>query len=361
MSDFTELCQELEKAAKLQKPFVVYRKPDTPEVDLYIQKDDGIYRFTTENEAGFIFAPFNKEEAAVFFPREKCELFTTVFKTTDRNQSRSEKEAELKSNEDFGQRELYLARVDRCLAFMKNSGTKKIVLSRKEEVRVETLWLSEILGNLLEKYPAAFVYIWYHPAVGMWAGATPETLFSLENGKFTTMALAGTQRIKNDEELIWGLKEQEEQQIVTDYIKNELQGFISSTSQPKTVRAGQVAHICTEMEGSLTKDFGLIQLVNKLHPTPAVCGLPKETARSFILEHEGYDRKFYTGFLGEINRSFGSESSARTHLFVNLRCMELFENKVVLYVGGGITGDSDKEKEWEETVAKSATMKAILI
>ena len=223
------------------------------------------------------------------------------------------------------------------------------------------LLISEILCNLLEKYPAAFVYIWYHPAVGMWAGATPETLFSLENGKFTTMALAGTQRVKGDEELIWGLKEREEQQIVTDYIKTELKGLITRTAPARTVRAGQVAHICTELEGTLTKDFGLIQLVNKLHPTPAVCGLPKETARSFIIEHEGYDRKFYTGFLGEINLSLDSETSAKTHLFVNLRCMELFENKAVLFVGGGITGDSDKEKEWEETVAKSATMRSILI
>ena len=111
----------------------------------------------------------------------------------------------------------------------------------------------------------------------------------------------------------------------------------------------------------MTKDFGLAQLLNKLHPTPAVCGLPKETAKNFILEHEGYDRSFYTGFLGEINLNSGGEKSANTHLFVNLRCMELFEDKAVLFVGGGITNDSNNEKEWEETVAKSSTMKAILI
>ncbi|MDZ7613679.1 MAG: chorismate-binding protein [Flavobacteriaceae bacterium] len=89
--------------------------------------------------------------------------------------------------------------------------------------------------------------------------------------------------------------------------------------------------------------------------------MPKETARNFIMEHEGYDRSFYTGFLGEINLNSGDEKSASTHLFVNLRCMELFEDKAVIFVGGGITSDSIKEKEWEETVAKSATMKAILI
>ena len=85
MSDFTALCQELEKAARLQKPFVAYRKPDASEVRLFIQKDAGLYRFTSEKDAGFIFAPFSKDEAAVFFPREKCELFTAVFERTDKN------------------------------------------------------------------------------------------------------------------------------------------------------------------------------------------------------------------------------------------------------------------------------------
>ena len=95
-------------------------------------------------------------------------------------------------------------------------------------------------------------------------------------------------------------------------------------------------------------------LLNTLHPTPAVCGLPKEAAKSFILRNENYDRTFYTGFLGEININLV------TDLFVNLRCVEIEEGFAKVYVGGGITEESIPEKEWLETHFKTTTIKSIL-
>ena len=91
-----------------------------------------------------------------------------------------------------------------------------------------------------------------------------------------------------------------------------------------------------------------------VHPTPAVCGLPKNEAKVFILENEGYDREFYTGFFGELNLKGSS------NLFVNLRCMQVLKNQLALYIGGGITIDSIPEKEWEETIAKSEVMLKVL-
>jgi len=112
-----------------------------------------------------------------------------------------------------------------------------------------------------------------------------------------------------------------------------------------------------------------------LHPTPAVCGLPKESAKQFILEHEDYNREFYTGFLGELNcettiaprsgrrnienRAY-AVSRTSTQLYVNLRCMQLKNQQAIIYVGGGITEGSNAESEWEETVSKSLVIKSIL-
>ena len=102
-----------------------------------------------------------------------------------------------------------------------------------------------------------------------------------------------------------------------------------------------------------------------MHPTPAVCGLPKDQAKAFIVENEKYDRGFYTGYLGELNSSFGTDSGS-SDLFVNLRCMQidLDKNKnntpVYLYMGCGITKDSIPEKEWSESSNKSTTMKKVL-
>ena len=103
---------------------------------------------------------------------------------------------------------------------------------------------------------------------------------------------------------------------------------------------------------------GLYSLVDLLHPTPAVCGLPKEAAKQFILENENYNRSYYTGFLGELN--MGLQNKNDSHLFVNLRCMEIEKNEAYIYVGGGITKESNPEEEWEETVAKSNIMLKVL-
>jgi isochorismate synthase len=94
--------------------------------------------------------------------------------------------------------------------------------------------------------------------------------------------------------------------------------------------------------------------LDTLHPTPAVCGLPKAAAKDFILQNENYDRCYYTGFLGEIN------TNLKTELFVNLRCVEIIDTFAAIYVGGGITLDSNPEDEWLETSNKTNTIKSVL-
>ena len=91
-----------------------------------------------------------------------------------------------------------------------------------------------------------------------------------------------------------------------------------------------------------------------MHPTPAVCGLPKQSAKDFILQNENYNRDFYTGFLGEIN------ILNKTDLFVNLRCIQIVDNIAYIYIGCGITKDSIPDKEFLETVNKSITMKRVI-
>ncbi|MBT8260061.1 MAG: chorismate-binding protein, partial [Bacteroidia bacterium] len=146
---------------------------------------------------------------------------------------------------------------------------------------------------------------------------------------------------------------------------------ISST---KTVQAGKLLHLQTDINASL-RDNNLEELIKSLHPTPATCGLPKDKAKAFILEHENYNRSYYTGFLGELNFKVKSSRNSNrrniennayvsikneTNLYVNLRCMQIKQNKAMIYVGGGVTKDSIPEKEWQETVNKTKTMKNVL-
>jgi isochorismate synthase len=97
-----------------------------------------------------------------------------------------------------------------------------------------------------------------------------------------------------------------------------------------------------------------------LHPTSAVCGLPKKEAKEFILQNEGYNREYYSGFLGELNIDFVTFKTLQTDLFVNLRCMKIIKNKASLFVGCGITKESNPLDEYMETVNKSMTMKKII-
>jgi isochorismate synthase len=96
------------------------------------------------------------------------------------------------------------------------------------------------------------------------------------------------------------------------------------------------------------------QVLHSLHPTSAVCGMPKQEALSFILEKEGYNRAFYSGFLGPVHLQ------GQSNLFVNLRCMQLQKTSAILYVGAGITQDSIPCAEWDETVLKSKTLLSVL-
>jgi isochorismate synthase len=210
--------------------------------------------------------------------------------------------------------------------------------------------------KLVQLYPTTFVYCFYHPKVGTWLGATPEQLLKANDTEFQTIALAGTQKDAGSNEVVWPKKEQEEQQFVTDYIVEKVKNVASEivVSKPYSLKAGSIWHIKTDITGTLNSSSSLQQVIQLLHPTPAVCGLPKEQSKEFILENENYDRKFYTGFLGELN------IKNQTDLFVNLRCMEIEVAQAHLFEGCGITKDSIPQNEWEESNNKSLTMKRIL-
>ena len=241
---------------------------------------------------------------------------------------------------------------------IKTGVIKKIVLSRFEKVELKEYNTLALFGELLKSYKNAFVYCWFHPKVGLWLGATPESLLKVDGQKFETMSLAGTQLYQGSLDVKWNGKENEEQQIVTDFIVDSIKPLVHviKISKVKTIRAGNILHLMTKISGTLITDLNSIEnLLKALHPTPAICGLPVNSAKKFILKNEHYNRAFYTGYLGELNIKNKSD------LYVNLRCMQIKGNESIIYVGGGITNDSIPESEWEETVNKSNTIKNVLL
>ena len=350
---------ELERVYQSKVPFVVYRKPDEDLVTAFVQRTKELYELKSYDEVGFVFAPFNTQEKKVLFPFDKCDSLSVSIidsKLLEIYEIQTKKSTFENIDDSNDLKEKHIAIVQKAIDFIKNKHAQKIVLSRKESFKIENLDVIDIYKKMLLAYKNAFVYLWFHPEVGLWMGATPEKLITVEKGNFKTMALAGTQKNLGTTSVVWQNKEKQEQQFVTEFILNNLKDSIENleTSEPFTVQAGNLLHLRTDISGKLKSANSLENLINSLHPTPAVCGLPKAIATAFILEHEGYHRSFYSGYFGELN------IHNTTNLFVNLRCMQLKNSLVSIYVGGGITLDSIPENEWEETVSKTQVMKKVL-
>lgn len=359
-----------------QLPFVAYRKPNQTCISAILQNNDAINYCQDFTNSGFVFSPFENIENTIIFPLNKCKIVEVkdgiILGETEHSQSIFN----LKNREKAKQFHINL--VETAVKAIKNESFKKVVASRVEQFPFNCSETISLFKRLLSHYKTAMVYCWYHPKVGLWLGATPETLLRIEGNRLQTMSLAGTQPYVNIPNIAWQNKEIEEQQFVTDFIVDSLKPLVNSVSTTKrqTIKAGQLLHLQTKISAVFEKDnFNLKKVLKALHPTPAVCGLPKASAKDFILKNENYNREFYTGFLGELNFTQTNSRNTNhknvennayqsikkvTNLFVNLRCLQIKNDQALIYVGGGITKDSNPEKEWEETVAKSLTTKSLL-
>ncbi len=363
---------QLSNQFKANLPYVGYRKPNEVAIKALLQKNDTLFFTETFTESGFVFSPFNSEENSVIFPLNESESIASNGKL-----ELLKKEEEVTVSEVTQAKENHINLVKKAIEEIENGSFKKVVLSRVEVQDFNSKETLQLFKKLLVNYKTAMVYCWFHPKVGLWLGATPETLLKVEGKRLQTMSLAGTQPFVHNAEVVWKAKEIQEQQLVTDFIVNSLQSSLGSLSvgKPETVKAGDLLHLKTKISGVLSDENNFKNVLNNLHPTPAVCGLPKAVTKTFILKNEPYNREFYTGFLGELNlkqsktrntnrrnvenNAYGSLKTV-SHLFVNLRCLQIKDNQALIYVGGGITKDSNLESEWEETVAKSKTVKNLL-
>lgn len=338
--------------------FFAYSLPETKEIIAGVQTKQmpETYEELSDLEGleGFAIAPFDKNGTQkAYFIRNDINFehpFTANFDSIEDFVAEE-------SNLHESSREEYAEQITCMLNELKQKKLDKVILSRiyllNKEGRENAI---SYFLKLNEAYPSAFVSIFNIPKVGLWIGASPERLISANGNKLETVALAATQKLgkRAVDEVVWETKEIEEQAYVSKYIddlleKSEISDY--KRTGPFTSRAGNVVHLKSSYQ--INDNLNFKQKTNFaqcLHPTPAVCGLPKEKAMNLIRSIESHKREYYAGYLGPIN------SEGNLSLFVNLRCMRVFENKMALYVGGGITAESNPEKEWDETCFKAQTL-----
>lgn len=320
--------------------------PDTPE----------IYDFQQLSASpGFVFAPFepgNGLNGLIIRPdlviRDQDTRFEPaelpIYCTNEPNQEYCST-----SFED------YTSGADAILGAIRDGRIRKAVLSRLTVLeKEETFSPVRFYEKLLNAYPDAFVYLVNLPGSGIWTAASPELLLSVKAGKGKTMSVAGTQA--GEDPGPWDQKEREEQEYVSVYIRDILDrmGLVYEQSPTQTIHAANLFHLCNEFSFDLPAGFSTGNLITELHPTPAVCGFPKVESLKMILEVEKHNREFYTGFAGPVN------GKGDMDLFVNLRCMKSTTRQIVFFSGGGYTGMSEIQKEWEETNNKARTLLNVL-
>ncbi len=339
-------------SVKDNKGIVIYRLPN--EQTFYYAQGKVIQPETlTLEHQGFVIAPFKEGEdqkLSMLLPEEIREISADEIRALQFTHTRP-------FLNHFVEKETYLQRIESAKSLF-TKDFRKVVLSRRKKVSaLKIAKASEMFLKLQKSYPSSFIYVFSSDYTGTWGGASPELFLNYNFKEVKTVALAGTIALKDssEQEILWTEKEQDEQHIVELFIENLLNKTAESFEKvgPYTQITGSLAHLITKYSAQLTPDK-LTSLMKQLHPTPAVCGLPKEKSYEVIEETECYNRAYYTGFLGPWNLH------KQVHLFVNLRCMQYFNDHAVLYAGGGITAGSNPEKEWEETENKMCSITHVL-
>ena len=361
--------------------FAIYKLPHDRMATLMIQRQKdavtSVELSMLNGESGFLLSPFmlTPEEPCILIAPDEC--YTVPFEQlgdADWQQRLEQLEPCLHkcgtSQEEDGC-EAYHKAFSRCYEALCEGRVEKVVLARTcfEPLRRHTPY--EMFLQACRDYPRMFVALVSTPVSGTWLMASPELLLENEqqsSNRWHTMALAGTMRLEGEQlqfdnprqdgvqDIRWSQKNIQEQRLVATYVRQCLQRLDAEVEEtgPFTKRAADLVHLCSDFHAVTNGTKAVGEIVASLHPTPAVCGLPKWEARELLLRSEPASRHFYSGFCGPLN--IGSQ----TKLFVSLRCMEIGSDGYRLYAGGGLLKDSVEEQEWQETEAKMQTMRRLL-
>jgi len=255
-------------------------------------------------------------------------------------------------------------RVAKAIEEIEKTELEKVVLARDLIVNSHRpIDVRKILRNLGSEYPSTWIF-----AVDGLVGATPELLLRLSRGMVTSRVLAGTISKTGDDEkdlalaasLARSSKDLEEHEYAVRSVADALDPFCTSTNVPDSpfvLHLANVMHLATDVTGALIeskKSVDAFTILEKLHPSAAVCGTPTNIAAQVIKRIEGMSRGRYAGPVGWLDARGDGE------LGIALRCGQIKENEIQIYAGCGIVAGSNPEKELTESNAKFAPMRSAL-
>lgn len=249
----------------------------------------------------------------------------------------------------------YIRRLTRLISELKG-GREKAVMSRLICGRFAKFEPEELANEYFSKFPDSFCFLFFHPITGYWMGASPELLLEMHDSKSAaTRALAGTKPV--DDESPWSAKNIEEHDFVVEDILSRLSALPGSVRAEKgerhDLKYAAVRHLCTPIRLESDEPLPVSEIIHSLHPTPAVCGFPREKGLECIRVYEDHPRNCYGGLI-TVPTSTGPLT------YVILRCVHFDTEKWAIYTGSGITHASEADDEWLETEAKATPLVQLL-
>lgn len=263
------------------------------------------------------------------------------------------------SAEDFQQS------VETLVHALKNNLLDKAVLARILHISFhQKIDISKLFYNLSKHNPDGYNYaVARNPQQEGWfVGASPELLIAKQQQRIWSKPVAGTLPRSTDvaqdqyhaQQLLNSEKDQYEHALVIEMIADQLSPFCKQLhipKQPSLIRTKRLWHLATQIEGTLKDEqTHVFDLVERLHPTPAICGQPTDIARKKIAELEPFNRELFAGTMGWADGCGNGEWS------VTVRCARIFEHTARLFAGAGIVAASDPAAECNETAAKFRTV-----
>ncbi len=266
---------------------------------------------------------------------------------------------------DLPERTHWLSQVEAAKDQFNKGALSKVVLSREKVIRttapVAPAWFLERFRNRVEP---SYLFAFGTPDGLDFLGRSPERILAWNGRGVKADAIAGTKPRDRDEvldnkeadQLVSSAKEQMEHRDVSGYVALTLSQFCPAINRAETeglLKLEHVQHMITSFQGQLHADASALELLQALHPTPAVAGLPKNEAMDYLSRAEGWNRGWFAGSVGWYQKDAGDFAIA-------IRSALVGSDAVRVFAGAGIVPGSCAEHEWDETEAKMSNFTGLL-
>ncbi|MBI2518340.1 MAG: isochorismate synthase [Opitutae bacterium] len=260
--------------------------------------------------------------------------------------------------EELGGSGGYQRAVTQALTEIARGDYEKIVLARAQRLTTaEEFHPLGVLNHLRQRYPSCYAFSVANGRGQSFIGASPERLVRVAGGRMHTEALAGSaprgRTASEDAAFARALqqsdKDQREHRLVLDSLARRVADLglkLEYASQPRLLALANVQHLHTPVSATLPEGVHILDVLERLHPTPAVGGTPREPAVAAIRRLEGFSRGLYAGPIGWVDHRGGGE------FCVGLRSALIDGRTATAYAGAGIVAGSDPENEFAETELK---------